>query len=36
MQKVQAQLVSRRGRELPVGAVKLQRLLTANMLAFKA
>lgn len=35
MQEVQAQLVIRRGRELPLGALKLQRLLTANMLAFK-
>ncbi|MEA3083328.1 MAG: hypothetical protein QOC89_1025 [Paraburkholderia sp.] len=36
MQKVQAQLVSRRGRELPVGALALQRLLIGNMLAFSA
>lgn len=36
MQKVQAQLVNRRGRELPVGAVALQRLLISNMLASRA
>jgi DNA-binding transcriptional LysR family regulator len=36
MQAVQAQLVSRRGRVLPVGALALQRLLIGNMLAFRA
>lgn len=35
MREVQAQLIIRRGRELPLGALKLQRLLTTNMLAFK-
>ncbi|MFM0739958.1 LysR family transcriptional regulator [Paraburkholderia xenovorans] len=35
MQDVKAQLVSRRGRELPVGALALQRLLSGNMLAFR-
>lgn len=33
---VMAQLVSRRGRELPLAALKLQRLVTENMLAFRA
>ncbi|MEA3084910.1 MAG: hypothetical protein QOC89_2607 [Paraburkholderia sp.] len=36
MEAAQAQLIVRRGRELPVGALKLQRMLTANLLAFSA
>jgi DNA-binding transcriptional LysR family regulator len=35
MQQVSAELVSRRGRELPAGAAQLQRLVIANMLAFQ-
>jgi len=35
MQQVRAELVSRRGRELPAGAAQLQRSVIANMLAFQ-
>jgi DNA-binding transcriptional LysR family regulator len=34
--EVKAQLITRRGRELPIAALKLQRLLQENLLAFKA
>ncbi|MGI4857335.1 MAG: LysR family transcriptional regulator [Janthinobacterium lividum] len=36
MQEVRADLLCRRGRELPAGAAQLQRLLVANTLAFKS
>ena len=35
MQQVSAELVTRRGRELPAGAAQLQRLIIANLLAFQ-